>query len=116
MTGSWYSGNAADDGKDARGWILGHFIEPTGDVRSSNDVEVKWGIHPAGDQRPEWTSDDQRTTMVLLVDGVFRIDLTEASVIMERQGDYAVWGAGIDHSWQALTNSIIVTIRWPSAP
>jgi len=92
VTGSWYSGNAADDGKNTRGWILGHFIEPTGDVRSSNDVEVKWGIHPAGDQRAELTSDDQRTTMIVLVDGVFRI-------IMERQGDYAVWGAGIDHSW-----------------
>lgn len=116
MTGSWHTGNASDDGKDTRGWILGSFIEPASDVRSSNDVEVKWGIHPAGDQRPEWTSDDQRTTMVLLVDGEFRVDLTGASITLERQGDYAVWGPGIDHSWQALTASVIITVRWPSAP
>jgi hypothetical protein len=42
-----YRGNAADDGRDNRGWILGHFIESSKDVRSTRDVEVKWGIHPA---------------------------------------------------------------------
>ena len=53
--------------------------------------------------------------MVLLVDGNFRIDLTEGSVTLERQGDYAVWGPGIDHSWEALSPSVVVTVRWPSS-
>jgi hypothetical protein len=116
VSGNWYSGNAAEDGRDTRGWLLGHFIDPPDDVRSNKDVEVKWGIHPAGDQRPDWTSDDQRTTMLVLVEGKFRVDLTEASITMTRQGDYAVWGPGIDHSWQALTDSVVITIRWPSSP
>ena len=64
---NWYTGNAAEDGEERRGWILGHFIDPSEGVRSSNDVEIKWGIHPVGDKRPEWTADDQRTTLVLLV-------------------------------------------------
>jgi hypothetical protein len=81
-----------------------------------SDVEVKWGIHPAGETRPEWTADDQRTTLVLLVEGNFRIDLTEATVNLARQGDYAMWGPGIDHSWEALTDSIVLTVRWPSSP
>jgi hypothetical protein len=65
MSARWYRGNAAEDGRDTRGWLLGHFIDPDAGVRSSKDVEVKWGIHPAGDERPEWTSGDQRTTLVL---------------------------------------------------
>ena len=115
MTGNWHSGNAAEDGLETRGWILGHFIDPSKGVRSSKDVEIKWFRHPAGDKRPEWTADDQRTTLVLLVEGNFRIDLTEASVTLEKQGDYLTWGPGIDHSWEALSESVVVTVRWPSA-
>ncbi len=116
VSGNWHSGNAGEDGLDHRGWILGHFIDPAEGVRSSKDVEVKWGIHPPGDKRPEWTADDQRTAMVILVSGKFRIDLTETSVTLERQGDYLVWGPGIDHAWEAITDSIVITVRWPSAP
>jgi quercetin dioxygenase-like cupin family protein len=115
MSGNWHSGNSEEDGRTTRGWILGHFIDPSQGVRSSKDVEIKWFNHPAGDKRHEWTSDDQRTTLVLLVEGNFRIDLTEASVTLKKQGDYVTWGPGIDHSWEALTESIVVTVRWPSS-
>jgi quercetin dioxygenase-like cupin family protein len=116
LSTNWHSGNAAEDGQARRGWILGHFIDPAEGIRSSKDVEVKWGIHPAGETRPEWTADDQRTTLVLLVEGNFRIDLTEATVNLAKQGDYAMWGPGIDHFWEALTDSIVLTVRWPSSP
>jgi hypothetical protein len=115
MSVQWDHGNATEDGRDTRGWLLGYFIDPAQGVRSSKDVEVKWGIHPAGDERPEWTSDDQRTTLVLLVQGTFQIDLTEASITLTRQGDYAVWGPGIDHSWRAISDSTVITVRWPSS-
>jgi quercetin dioxygenase-like cupin family protein len=115
MSASWYNGNAVEDGRETRGWLLGHFIDPTEGVRSSKDVEVKWGIHPAGEKRAEWTADDQRTTLTILVTGEFRIDLTEGSITLVRQGDYVVWGPGIDHSWEALSDSVAVTVRWPSS-
>jgi hypothetical protein len=115
MSDNWHAGNAEEDGRDTRGWLLGHFIDPAQGVRSSKDVEVKWGIHPAGEKRAEWTADDQRTTLVLLVQGNFRIDLTETSVILGKQGDYVLWGPGIDHTWEALSDSVIVTVRWPSS-
>lgn len=114
MTEAWYSGNAADDGANNRGWILGHFIEPAENLKSTKDLEVKWGVHPVGQQRLEWTVDDQRTTLVLLVEGRFRIDLTGGNVILAHRGDYVVWGPGIDHSWQAEEDSIVITVRWPS--
>jgi hypothetical protein len=114
VSGSWHGGNAEEDGRETRGWILGHFIDPAEGVRSSKDVEVKWGIHSQGDKRPGWTAGDQRTTLVFLVGGNFKIDLTEDSVTLDRQGDYVVWGPGIDHSWEAVTESVVVTVRWPS--
>jgi quercetin dioxygenase-like cupin family protein len=116
MSANWYQGNAAEDGSERRGWFLGHFIDPAEGVRSSEDVEVKWGIHSAGERRPEWTADDQRTTLVVMVQGNFRIDLTGSSVTLGKQGDYVVWGPGIDHTWEALTDSVVVTVRWPSSP
>jgi hypothetical protein len=114
VAATWYSGNAADDGSNNRGWLLGHFMDPAEGVRSTRDVEVKWGVHPAGEQRAGWTTEDRRTTLVLLVRGRFRLDLSEGTVTLERQGDYALWGPGIDHSWQAEDDSVVITIRWPS--
>jgi hypothetical protein len=85
-------------------------------VRSTKDVEIKWGTHHAGEKRTEWTRDDQRATLVLLVDGNFLINLTEGSAQLTRQGDYAVWGSGIDHFRKAKENSVVITVRWPSPP
>lgn len=117
MADNWYAGHADDDAGRYRGWLLGHFVEAAdGAPRSTQAVEVKWGLHPAGQTRAEWTEGDQRTTMVLLVSGRFRIDLTVASTTLERRGDYVVWGPGIDHSWQAEQDSTVITIRWPSRP
>jgi hypothetical protein len=116
MSATWHAGNAAEDGRGTRGWLLGHFIDPAEGVRSSKDVEVKWAVHPAGDKRAAWTADDQRTTLLMLIQGDFRVDLTEGSITLARQGDYAVWGPGIDHCWHAISDSVVVTVRWPSSP
>ncbi|GAB2580221.1 hypothetical protein [Kribbella endophytica] len=113
---NWHHGNANMESEERRGWILGHFIEPADDVRSTKDVEVKWGTHPAGQQRPEWTAGDQRTTLLMLISGSFRLDLTEETITLDQPGDYVVWGPGIDHFWQAQTDSVVVTVRWPSLP
>ncbi|MFB9904254.1 hypothetical protein [Allokutzneria oryzae] len=72
------------------------------------------GCPRRGEKRPEWTSGDRRTTLALLVQGRFRIDLTDGSVTLARQGDYVLWEAGIQHSWEALADSVIITVRWPS--
>jgi quercetin dioxygenase-like cupin family protein len=116
-TGHWYTGNANDDADRYRGWLLGHFVDPAqAGPCSTRAVEVKWGLHPRGQTRAEWTRGDQRTTVVILVSGRFRLDLTVGSVTLQRQGDYVVWRPGIDHSWHAEQDSTVITIRWPSRP
>jgi hypothetical protein len=113
-TGAWHVGRAAVDSEDHRGWFVGHFMDD--DLHRSQDVEIKWGIHPSGDQRAEWQDDEYRTTVLLLVKGRFRITLSAASHILEHEGDYAMWGPGVGHSWEAEEDSVVITVRWPSIP
>lgn len=111
----WHFGNAASDSTEHRGWIIGPFMDH-GDVRLTKDVEIKWGIHRAGETRANWHEDEDRTTVLLLISGRFRIDLSVESQILARQGDYAMWGPGIGHSWQAEEDSVVITVRWPASP
>lgn len=110
-----YVGKAAVDAAGDRGWLLGHF-KPAGDVRHSDEVEIKWGVHPPGDRRARWTSGEKRTALLVLIRGRFRVELPGRSVLLAEQGDYVVWGPGVDHSWYAETESVVMTIRWPSIP
>jgi hypothetical protein len=114
MADNWHVGNAARDGRDRRGWLIGHFFDDASDVRSSDAVEIKWGVHPAGEGRNQWNTREQRTTALLLIQGRFRLDLSVGSFVLAEEGDYAIWGPGVDHSWHAEEDSIVVTIRWPS--
>jgi hypothetical protein len=111
---NWYTGNATDDAQAHRGWLPGNFIQPDDSVRATPDVEVKWGIHPAGQGRSDRYTGETRTSMLILVSGRFRQELSVRTVVLEHPGDYVVWGPGIDHTWQAEADSVVITIRWPS--
>jgi hypothetical protein len=110
-----YVGNAGKDAMLDRGWLLGHFKDP-GDPRHSTDVEIKWGVHPKGDTRARWVTGEERTALLVLVGGRFRVELPGRSVLLAEQGDYVVWGRGVDHSWIAEEESVVLTVRWPSVP
>jgi hypothetical protein len=112
-SGTPHVGNAETDGADYRGWFVGSFVRGD-DARVTDDVEVKWGLHPAGDTRPAWNPDDAATTLCLLVSGRFNLYFDAEPVTLARPGDYAVWGPGTRHRWQALDDSVVLTIRWPS--
>jgi mannose-6-phosphate isomerase-like protein (cupin superfamily) len=113
---SVYVGNAGADGAANSGWLLGHFMPP--DVlRHSADVEVKWGVHPAGDRRAAWAVDEVRTALLVLIRGEFQIELRDRTVVLREPGDYIVWGPGEDHSWHApIGDTVVLTVRWPSLP
>jgi hypothetical protein len=114
MAGNVYVGSAFEDAPANRGWLLGHFM-PDGDLRHSTEVEIKWGVHSQGDQRAEWVRGEIRTTLIVCVQGRFRIDFPHRSVVLAGQGSYVVFD-GIEHSWQAEEDSVILGVRWPSVP
>jgi hypothetical protein len=109
-----YVGNAGVDAGAHRGWLLGHFLPP-GDVRHSADVEVKWGVHPAGDRRAQPVTGERRTAMHVLISGRFRIEFPERTVLLAAPGDYVVQH-GLGHDWYAEEESLVLTVRWPSVP
>jgi hypothetical protein len=108
----YYAGHADEDATEHRGWLLGHFMPP-GDPRRTGDVEIKWGVHPAGDTRSAWVSEETRTAAIFLVSGRFRIDLPDHRVVLDRPGAYLVF-SGVGHSWQAEEDSVTLVVRWPS--
>ena len=79
-----------------------------------DEEPVKWGVHPAGESRDAWVTDEQRTTLLLLVSGRFHVDLSVGFFTLENEGDNAMWGPGIDHCWQAEKDTVVITVRWPS--
>lgn len=115
MQDNVYAGNAAVDGGLDSGWLLGHFKEAS-DLRHSAAVEIKWGVHPKGDERAQWVTGEQRTALLVLISGRFRMEFPDRSVVLAEQGDYVVWGQGVDHSWFAEEESVVMTVRWPSVP
>lgn len=108
-----YVGKAAADAAGDRGWLLGHF-KPPGDIRHSEEVEIKWGVHPPGDRRAQWVTEEKRSALLVLISGRFRMQFPDRDVVLSEQGDYVVWGVGVDHSWYAEEASVVMTVRWPS--
>jgi hypothetical protein len=123
MPEQWYTGNAESDAGENRSWLVGHF-KARDDIRYDEDVEVKVSSHLAGDERPEWTTGEVRRTFFMLMSGRWRLDLAvegevdganrRETVMLEKPGDYVVWGPGVAHSYRAVDDSVVVTVRWPS--
>ena len=107
-------GNAGAEGASRGGWFAGHFIAPEDDLRSTSALEIKWGVHKAGDCRTEWAVNTEATTLSILVKGRFRLQFPEQEILLADEGDYALWLPGVPHYWSALEDSTIVTVRWPS--
>ncbi|TDB69554.1 signal peptidase I [Micromonospora sp. KC723] len=110
-----YVGNAGVDGAAEGGWLLGHFL-PADDPRHSTEVEVKWGVHPPGQARSRWATGERRTALLVLVSGRFRVEFRDRTVVLGEPGDYVLWGRGVDHTWYAERESVLLTVRWPSVP
>lgn len=110
------TGNALIDSKDTRGWIVGSFIEEKFGLRQTSDVEIKWGVHPAGSSRDEWVTGETRTSIGILISGSFEIEFRDQTVSFDKPGDYVMWGPGTDHKWRASSDCVWLTVRWPSMP
>ena len=83
------------------------------------DLALKWFVHSPADP-PEWGQGKPistgRTLSLLAGEGAFELCFRrggEASwVLLEKPGDFALWGAGLKHSWRVLQPSLVVTLRW----
>ncbi len=105
----------AKDAASTRGWFVGHFLEPDGDVRRTSALEVKWGIHAEGEHRGAWAVSHAATTLSILLKGRFHYQFSGGrEVLLVREGDYVIWPPGVAHVWEAKEASVVLTVRWPS--
>jgi hypothetical protein len=107
-------GNAHREGSLHRGWFIGHFMPPESGPCATAAVEVKWGVHAAGEGRSEWGVNPQATTLSILISGRFQLRFPDQEVVLAEPGDYALWLPGVEHTWQAETDSTVLTVRYPS--
>jgi len=109
-------GNAARDGKN--GWFVGHFAPHDFGLIRQESVEIKWAHHPKGDRRPSFGQWPKATTIAILVSGHFitRVRLPDGlhEILLRDPGDYIAFGPGVDHSWEAVEESLVITVRFPS--
>lgn len=108
-------GNVGPESRPFRGWFVGRFVPERLGLRATDQVEVKWGEHAAGERQAEWSLNRAATTISLLLRGRDRISFPDGDALLEHEGDYVIWGPGIPHRWHALADSVVLTIRWPSA-
>lgn len=124
------TGNAAADGAPFNGWFLGDLtrwageggltVADTAGLRDTTTLEVKWGIHPAGVPRPAgWAAAAPTITLSILVSGEFRVVFRsvrtgeEREVILRAPGDYVISDSDTEHTWCAIQDSVVVSVRWP---
>lgn len=106
-------GNAQVEGVLRRGWFIGHFMQ-SADLRSTDLVEVKWGSHTAGEQRSQWSFNEEATTVSILIKGCFRLEFPDQTYTLRQEGDYVIWAPGTPHTWVAEADSTVLTVRYPS--
>lgn len=125
-------GNAHDLDTQGTGWFIGFSpwtLASQGGLRhvpreqAVHGLAVKWFDHPTGhDSGNAKPVSEGRTISILVCAGAaFRIEFSESpgyeeegvrSVLLQREGDYVAWGAGLFHRWRCEKRSTILTIRW----
>lgn len=110
-------GNASED--QDHGWFIGQFVRQEHGLRKRHDIEIKWGVHPAGDIRANgWSLNRTSTTISILIEGslvaLFRGHGWRQEVTLKRKGDYVIFREGVEHSWYSEVDSLVLTIRTPS--
>jgi hypothetical protein len=109
-----YQGNAIDDGRDSGQWFIGQtpFLHIPPGIRTSEIIHIKWAVHKKGDARTVPTADADNTTVTILVSGKYSVTAGDKEMILTKPGDYAIWQAGLLHTWNMLEDSTVVTVRW----
>lgn len=78
------------------------------------DLEVKRFTHAKNETRPEWSPASDVRTLNILIRGRFVLLFPDEEVLLEKEGDFVLFGPGIAHSHRSEEESLMLTVRWPS--
>ena len=114
----FYFGNAEADQVRGTGWFVGQFVPADFGLRHQTDVELKWGVHPDGEKRANAWANQNGTTISVLIEGslkvTFHVDGAQHEVMLRTKGDYVAFGPEVVHSWEAVGDTIVLSVRFPS--
>lgn len=108
----------AENFPNSRGWFMGAFLDSSHGALATGDIEMKWGHHPAGEQRNELSVAADTTSVAILISGHFEIRFPDQApfvATLRQQGDFVLYEPGVPHTWQAVEDSVILTVRWRPA-
>jgi hypothetical protein len=109
------TGNAQKDGTEdgGTGWFIGHKQKEF--PRQQEAASVKWSSHLKGEHRVSAHEIDERVmTVSVLIKGSFRVRFDEQEILLQNEGDYVLYTHNLSHESDALEDSTILTVRWPS--
>lgn len=122
-----HKGCAGPDGLNFRDWFVGPLSDwserPSGEpalLRQSDQVQVKWALHPGASQRPgEWADPDPYRSLCILVEGTLSFFFrpvsergAEKEYLLDKPGDYVMWEGETEHTWVSHSDSRVITVRW----
>jgi hypothetical protein len=114
----FYFGNAPLDQVRGTGWFVGQFVPPELGLRHQTAVELKWGTHLDGEKRSHPWANGNATTISVLITGTlhvtFHLGETAEVVTLQQPGDYLAFGPDVVHSWEAVGDTVILSVRFPS--
>jgi quercetin dioxygenase-like cupin family protein len=114
----FYFGNAKADQAGAAGWFVGQFVPAEFGLRHQTDVELKWGVHLDGEKRSRPWANQNGTTISVLIEGslkmTFHVDGGQREVTLRAKGDYVAFGPEVVHTWEAVGDTIVLSVRFPS--
>ncbi len=114
----FYVGNAKVDQMGGSGWFVGQFVPSEFGLRRQREVELKWGIHPDGEKRLQPWANQNGTTISVLIEGrlkvTFHVDGSLEDVTLQTKGDYVIFGPEVVHSWEAVGDTVVLSVRFPS--
>ena len=124
-------GNAAKDSEEFGHWLVFDIESwksngsnpvdlPRMGLRNAKDLEIKWGIHSAGEVRPGgWAPSSGKRVISILLRGRFVISFRDAhdqksagEVCLSELGDYVLWNEALEHHWLSVDESLVLTVRW----
>jgi hypothetical protein len=124
-------GNATEDSDEFRHWLVGDIETWTSSrsnpvdlarvgLRNTQDLEIKWGVHTAGELRQGgWVGSQGKRAISILLRGRFVVSFRDTrnheikrDVCLSESGDYVMWDEPLEHDWRSVDDSLVLTVRW----
>ena len=118
-------GNAIRDVSEYNGWLIGNTPQHQGlGLRYHDNVWLKYGLHDPGETcKNPYEKSNKINISILRSGGPFvhsfkcadgQINLPKAK--LSEIGDYVIYGTDVTHTWTAVNESTVLTVKFPPNP